>query len=338
MSESVGSLVESILAQAKAHLADGRLQRAAECFNRILALVPEHVEASLGLRSLREQGLATASDSSPVDSLDWSAQYAAGPDTSVDLPPTLNAARPVAGEVEVPSNPDLSQVQSSLGVATDPMGWSQVEFSSDGVDLEPPSRAASADGVDSGPPSPSVASTGHHESFDGVSEVVSTTSNTPRSEPVFSEMPVSGLPPNDRIFDTLEESLDEFVEPNDVDSMVVLIESRIKAGNYDSVSELLDSVLQENPNHSEILRLKTLNDEKRLQRMESTLGDLTRCLRLNLRQEEMVWQSLNHHEGFVLSQVDGITSIEDIIDIAGLPRAQVIEILVKLIKQGLLAD
>ena len=38
-----------------------------------------------------------------------------------------------------------------------------------------------------------------------------------------------------------------------------------------------------------------------LQAGVARLGSMSHCPRVRLRQQELVWQSLNHHEGFIIS-------------------------------------
>ena len=63
---------------------------------------------------------------------------------------------------------------------------------------------------------------------------------------------------------------------------------------------------------------------------------MNHCPRVRLRQQEVVWQSLNHHEGFIISLVDGHTSYETIIEISAMGEQQTIKILARLVELGVI--
>lgn len=45
----------------------------------------------------------------------------------------------------------------------------------------------------------------------------------------------------------------------------------------------------------------------------------------------MIWLNLNHRAGFILSQIDGSVSYDDIIALSGMPRLDTLKILSDLI-------
>ena len=65
----------------------------------------------------------------------------------------------------------------------------------------------------------------------------------------------------------------------------------------------------------------------------SSLGDHPRVL---IAPDQISWQSFDHRAGFFLSQVDGGTSYEDLIEISGMTRAEAIKILAQLVEQGVI--
>jgi tetratricopeptide (TPR) repeat protein len=74
-----------------------------------------------------------------------------------------------------------------------------------------------------------------------------------------------------------------------------------------------------------------------LQRLlERQLGDLSRIPVVKMRNEEVFGLKLSTVEGFVLSQVDGRFSYQEILDAAGVPRLECLAILVKLVDDGVI--
>ena len=137
-------------------------------------------------------------------------------------------------------------------------------------------------------------------------------------------------------YDTLEESAD--IDPGEMEfeALLLLAQRRHKAGDFAGANGLLDRLLAEVPDHPDGLRLNAENNARLIKNFEECLGDLQRSPKLRLRQEEFVWQSLNHHDGFVLSQVDGMTTYADLIEISTLPRLDVVRILARLVELGII--
>jgi hypothetical protein len=52
--------------------------------------------------------------------------------------------------------------------------------------------------------------------------------------------------------------------------------------------------------------------------------------------EELLALPLDARFGFLLSQMDGATTVEDLLDVAGLDRADVLEMLGQLLQQGVI--
>ena len=68
-----------------------------------------------------------------------------------------------------------------------------------------------------------------------------------------------------------------------------------------------------------------------------TLGPLSRVARLGRAPEEMARLPLDHFAGFMLTFVDGASTLETIIDASGLPRLEALRILRDLVTSGVIA-
>jgi len=69
---------------------------------------------------------------------------------------------------------------------------------------------------------------------------------------------------------------------------------------------------------------------------ESKVGDVKRKPMVLLAPDQLVWQDLDHRAGFILSQVDGASSFEDIIIISSMDRLEAMRILAHLIQDGVI--
>jgi HD-GYP domain-containing protein (c-di-GMP phosphodiesterase class II) len=68
----------------------------------------------------------------------------------------------------------------------------------------------------------------------------------------------------------------------------------------------------------------------------STLGSLDRVLRVGVATANLSALKIDHRAGFLLTFVDGSSSVEDLLDLTGLPRLEVLRILCELVRAGVL--
>ena len=66
------------------------------------------------------------------------------------------------------------------------------------------------------------------------------------------------------------------------------------------------------------------------------LSDLNTVPRLLIEENDVVWQRLNHREGYVLSQIDGQTNYAELIEIVGLSVEKTKRILIRLLTSGVI--
>ncbi|MGF1511946.1 MAG: hypothetical protein ACFB9M_20845 [Myxococcota bacterium] len=102
--------------------------------------------------------------------------------------------------------------------------------------------------------------------------------------------------------------------------------------DFDGVVEELEAL----PANDRTEEARTLLAEARTQliRMyESKVGDFERVPRVNVTEDEVIWLNLNHRAGFILSQIDGSVTFEDLVALSGMPRLDTVRILAELIQQ-----
>jgi len=69
----------------------------------------------------------------------------------------------------------------------------------------------------------------------------------------------------------------------------------------------------------------------------SKIGPLDRIPAAALNDADMRWLGLDHRAGFLLSRVDGVSTVEEILDVCGMPRLEAIKTLAELIERGAIA-
>jgi hypothetical protein len=122
----------------------------------------------------------------------------------------------------------------------------------------------------------------------------------------------------------------------DLDDLMLQARRKQSVGDFTGSLQLVEQVLAANPEHVEARRYLTENTARLLDMYRSRIGKLSTRPRLRLRPQEIIWQSLDHRAGFLVSQVDGQTTYEEIIEISGLNELEATRILARLVDQGVI--
>lgn len=107
-------------------------------------------------------------------------------------------------------------------------------------------------------------------------------------------------------------------------------------GDFSGSLGLVQKALAIDPGHPEALDYLERNQDTLVQMYESKLGSLDSRPRVVLRPDEIVWLNLDHRAGFVLAQIDGTVSIDDLYAVCGLSRLDTAKILAELVEQGVM--
>ncbi len=95
--------------------------------------------------------------------------------------------------------------------------------------------------------------------------------------------------------------------------------------------------METHPGHEEALRCRDRCTEVLAQMYLARLGSLSQVVRVAFSGDEIRWLSLDHRAGFLLSLVDGESSIETLLDISGMPRLEALRILFGMLDQRVIA-
>jgi len=112
---------------------------------------------------------------------------------------------------------------------------------------------------------------------------------------------------------------------------------RVALGDYSGALEIAEAILQRDPVNAEALRCA---DESRatLQQMYTArIGPMDRVPMVMVPREQLRWLSIDHRAGFLLSHVDGVSSLEMILDVSGMPTLDALRILCELAQQRVIS-
>jgi len=125
-------------------------------------------------------------------------------------------------------------------------------------------------------------------------------------------------------------------EGADLDDLMVQARRRHAAGDFSGSLVLVEQVLTAEPEHKEARKFLSENTARLVSMYRSRIGPLARSPRIRMRAQDIMWQSMDHRAGFVLSQVDGRTTYDEIIEISGLNELDATRILARLVDQGVI--
>ena len=112
----------------------------------------------------------------------------------------------------------------------------------------------------------------------------------------------------------------------------------VALNDFSGALELTNKILQRRPNDPDAQQMHRICEENLIQMFESRLGSMDRRPRVALKPDEVIWLNLDPRAGFVLAQIDGEVSFEDLYAICGLSRLDTARILSQLLEEGVIAS
>jgi hypothetical protein len=107
-------------------------------------------------------------------------------------------------------------------------------------------------------------------------------------------------------------------------------------GDFSGALEAAESKLAHSPKDAEALRFQSRCQEVLTTMWTARLGALDRPVRMLIAEDQLRWLSVDHRAGFVISLIDGQATLEQILDIAGMPRLDALRILAELSERGVI--
>ncbi len=99
------------------------------------------------------------------------------------------------------------------------------------------------------------------------------------------------------------------------------------AGDFRSALVMAEALLESEPDHAEAKACVASCRETLTKKYLSRLGGLPKILRVSMPPDEIRWLSLDHKAGFLLSCIDGTSTIEEVLDVACMHEFEAIRIL-----------
>lgn len=110
---------------------------------------------------------------------------------------------------------------------------------------------------------------------------------------------------------------------------------RYALGDFSGALEAANAILRERPDAEARTTANNCGDIL-TQMYSAKIGALNRVLRRVMGDEEVTWLTLDHRAGFMLSLVDGQSTVEELLDISGMSRLSALKILSELCEKRVL--
>jgi hypothetical protein len=112
---------------------------------------------------------------------------------------------------------------------------------------------------------------------------------------------------------------------------------RYALGDFTGALRAAQLLLGREPDHRGARRYADNSVERLAQIYGSRLGSLDRVPRVIVPEQEVRWLGIDYKAGFLLSRVDGHHTLEEIIDVSGMPRLEALRMLAELLEAGAIA-
>lgn len=123
----------------------------------------------------------------------------------------------------------------------------------------------------------------------------------------------------------------------EVDTLLKGAKELLELDDHSGAMELILKAEALGTGNAEVQHLKTRSEHTLLAMYESKLGSLTTMPRVKLKEDDVIWLNLDHRAGFVLAQIDGTVTYEDVFELSGMSRIDTARILAQLIEQGVIS-
>jgi hypothetical protein len=122
-----------------------------------------------------------------------------------------------------------------------------------------------------------------------------------------------------------------------IEDPVAEMRERFSLGDYTGALEMSELILAEEPGNLEAAQCGESCRGVLEKMFVARLGPLDRIPMVVVPRTQMRWLSMDHRAGFILSLIDGSSTVEMILDVCGMPKLDALRILQELVQQRIVA-
>ena len=122
-------------------------------------------------------------------------------------------------------------------------------------------------------------------------------------------------------------------DPASAATQVGEMRDRFSLGDYSGALVVAEAILDGEPKHPEAHQVAQHCRRVLEQMYIARIGPLTRVPIVGVPRDQLRWLSIDHRAGFLLSHVDGVSTLEMILDVSGMSPLDALRILFELAQQ-----
>jgi hypothetical protein len=115
------------------------------------------------------------------------------------------------------------------------------------------------------------------------------------------------------------------------------MKDRYAMGDFSGALVVADGILEENPEDLEAPRYAQSCRDVLTQMYSARLGSLDQFVCVAVPNDQIRWLTLDHRAGFLLSLIDGGSTVDQILDISGMTRLDALRIMYQLLDQRVIS-
>jgi hypothetical protein len=120
-------------------------------------------------------------------------------------------------------------------------------------------------------------------------------------------------------------------------SAMAELKDRYAMGDFSGALVIAEGIVQEAPENLEAPRYAQSCRDVLTQMYSARLGSLDRKVTIAVPSDQIRWLTLDHRAGFLLSLIDGGITVDQILDISGMPRLDALRIMYQLLDQRVIS-
>ncbi len=118
---------------------------------------------------------------------------------------------------------------------------------------------------------------------------------------------------------------------------IVEMRERFSLGDYTGALQVAEAILEDDPDEDEARRCAEDCRAVLVKMYTARIGSLEKVPIVTVAKNQLRWLTIDHRAGFVLSHVDGCSTLEQILDVSGMPPLDALRILYELVQQRIIA-
>lgn len=115
------------------------------------------------------------------------------------------------------------------------------------------------------------------------------------------------------------------------------MKDRYAMGDFSGALLIAESILAHAPDEPEASRYARSCRDVLMQMYSARLGALDKVVTVSVPSDQIRWLTLDHRAGFLLSLIDGGSTVEQILDISGMPRLDALRIMYQLLDERVIS-